>query len=247
MDGMSHTLVYGVIAVFVAGVIKGLTGFGFSLAAVPVLVVLLGPRTAIPIVIVLNSLTNVGLYLSSRKWVDLKRIQPLIICGILSVPVGTVLLLVLDVAALKIIVGCTICLFAIAFLAGFQREIRNEKRGFVLAGLVSGTLNGVISTGGPPVILFLTNQGVAKRPFRASLIAYFLFLNVATVPIYFAGGLMSVAVAKYAVAFFPALILGAIAGSRLLHRVSERAFRFTALVIVMVAGIGAVLSSLGVL
>ena len=175
MDGTAHAILYGIIAVFVAGIIKGLTGFGFSLAVVPVLVLLLGPRTAIPIVIILNALTNIGLYFSVRKWVDLKRIRPLIISGIVSIPIGMVLLLVLNVTALKIIIGCTICIFALAFLLGFRKQVHNEKRGFMAAGLVSGTLNGAISTGGPPVILFLTHQGDAKRPFRANLIAYFLF------------------------------------------------------------------------
>jgi uncharacterized membrane protein YfcA len=127
---------------------------------------------------------------------------------------------------------------------GFRRQIRNEKRGFVIAGLISGTLNGVISTGGPPVILFLTNQGVAKQPFRANLVAYFLFLSLATVPIFFAGGLISLTVVKYAFGFFPALIVGAVGGSKLLHHVPERTFRIIAMLIVLAAGAISIISSI---
>ena len=247
MDGTAHVIIYGIIAVFVAGVVKGLTGFGFSLAAVPFLVLLLGPRTAIPIVIILNALTNIGLYLSVRKSANLGRIKPLIIAGIVSVPVGMVLLLVLNVTILKIIIGCTICIFALAFLVGFKRQVRNEKRGLIAAGLLSGVLNGAISTGGPPVILFLSNQGDAKQPFRANLIAYFFFLSLASVPIFFAGGLVTFTVTRYALIFFPALVLGALAGNWLLRRVPEETFRIIALLVVMAAGVISVLSSTGIM
>jgi uncharacterized membrane protein YfcA len=247
VDGSSQHLFLGLIAVFIAGITKGLTGFGFSLVAVPILVVLLGPRTGVPVIVLLNSFTNVFLFLSCRKDAELRRIGPLIIAGISTVPVGMLLLLALDANAVKLIAGCAIVLFAVAFLAGFQRPIRRERWGLASAGLMSGTLNGLISTGGPPVILFLTNQGVTKHVFRASLITYFLFLNLATVPIFTAGGLVTLSVATYAATFLPALIIGALIGAKLLKRVPERVFRIITLLIVMIAGAVSILSSLGVI
>jgi uncharacterized membrane protein YfcA len=95
------------------------------------------------------------------------------------------------------------------------------------------------------VILFLANQGVQKVVFRASLITYFLFLNMATIPIFFAGGLISRAVLVYAGLFIPTLLVGALAGSKLLHRVPEHLFRVVTLTIVICAGSVAVLSGLG--
>ena len=241
------TLVSGLVIVFVAGITKGLTGFGFSLLAAPALIVLLGPRTAVPIIVLLNSFTNIVLFAGSRHSADIRRISPLIIAGIATVPVGMFLLLVLNVAVLKFTVGIAIVIFAAAFLAGFRRPVKNEKRGFLLAGLISGTLNGVISTGGPPVILFLTNQGLSKTVFRANLITYFLFLNLATIPIFLAGGLMSQAIGGYTVVFIPSMLVGAFAGSKLLRRVPEHIFRAITLAVVMCAGCAALLSGLGVL
>jgi uncharacterized membrane protein YfcA len=184
------------------------------------------------------------MFAGCRKAVDLRRISPLIIAGIASVPVGMVLLLVLNVGTIKLIVGCVIFVFALTFLMGYRRPVANERRGFVVAGIVSGTLNGLISTGGPPVTLFLSNQGVNKVAFRANLVAYFLFLAVSTLPIFFAGGLLSLTVVKYAAVFAPAMLVGTFAGSKLMSHVPERTFRIIALVVVMLAGVMAVLSSL---
>ena len=44
---------------------------------------------------------------------------------------------------------------------------------------------------GPPVILFLSNQGVDKNTFRANLSFYFLILIIATAGVFFAGGLLT--------------------------------------------------------
>jgi uncharacterized membrane protein YfcA len=241
-----ETAIYAIIAVFAAGLIKGLTGFGFSLLSVPVLVVLLGPRTAVPVIILLNAVANVVLFPLCREAAHLRRIVPLIVAGIATVPLGLLLLLSLDPEAVKLLAGCVTILFALAFLTGFQRPVRNEKWGFAAAGLISGTLNGLISTGGPPAVLFLTNQGVPKQAFRASLLAYFLFLSLASVPMFLAGGLLSVAIARCALLLLPAMFLGAFAGSKLLRKLPERGFRVTALIIVMFAGLLSVLSSLGI-
>jgi len=231
--------------VYAAGLTQGLTGFGFSLVTVPVVVIILGPKTAVPVIMLLSLVLNVMLYAQSRKWSDTRRIRPLIIAGIASVPLGALLLVMLDPSVLKLVVGCAIFGFALASLLGFRREVRNERLGFVGVGLVSGTLNGAISTSGPPVILFLANQGVTKRTFRASLVTYFLFLNLAALPVYLIGGLMSVRIVKLAGLLVGPMLLGAWSGSRLVGAVPEKAFRSTTLAIVLATGVLAVLSSLG--
>lgn len=242
-----ETAIYAIITVFAAGVIKGLTGFGFSLVAVPVLVVVLGARSAVPIIILLNAMANVGMFPLVRRAAHLRRIIPMILAAIAAVPLGMLLLLRLDPKTVELLAGCATIVFALAFLAGFQRPVKNEKWGFLAAGLISGTSNGLISTGGPPAVLFLTNQGVAKKTFRASMVAYFLFLNIASVPMFLAGGLLSASIARNALILLPGMFLGAFVGSKLLHRLPEETFRVTALVVVLVAGLLSLFSSLEIL
>jgi uncharacterized membrane protein YfcA len=239
-------LVYAMVVVLAAGVVKGLTGFGFALLTVPFLVVLFDPKTAIPIIIILNALSNVPLFIHSRKWSDLKRIWPLIVTGIISIPAGTYLLVVLDAVAVRMIVGVAVCLFALAYLLGFRREIRRERWGMVGAGMLSGVLNGLISAGGPPVILFLSNQGMARDVFRANLIAFFLFQNIATLSVQLSSGLVSQHIARLAAVLILPLAAGALVGTRLVKHVPETAFRKAVLAIVLAAGLMVVLSSAGV-
>jgi uncharacterized membrane protein YfcA len=169
----------------------------------------------------------------------------LIVAGIASIPAGAYLLLALDAPVVRMVVGLAICLFALAFLLGFRRQVRQERRGMVGAGLVSGVLNGLISTGGPPVVLFLSNQGMARDRLRANLIAFFLFQNSATVSVHLAGGLVSGDTLLLAAVLIGPLALGALIGVRLVRRVPENAFRKAVLAVVMAAGLMVVLSSAG--
>jgi len=240
-------LVVGLAAVYAAGVVQGLMGFGFSLVTVPILVLFVAPRMAIPVILVLSTFINLFLYREVRGKANLRRMLPLMVAGVAGLPVGTYLLVALDAGLIKIAAGCLVAFFALVFLAGLERPIKRENLGLVAAGVTSGILNGVTSASGPPVILFLANQVMARDAFRASLIAYFLFLNLATIPIYLIGGLISSGVLAYSGVLLPAMVLGALTGSKLSPRVPERAFRRVALAAVVGAGVLSVLSGAGLL
>jgi uncharacterized membrane protein YfcA len=238
-------LVYGAAIVFAAGIVKGLTGFGFALVVVPVLVILFDPKSAIPVIVMLNAASNVPLYFHSRKSATPRHLWPLIAAGMISIPVGTYLLISLDTSAIRAVVGLAVCVFALAFLMGFRRQIKHERSGFVGAGLISGVLNGLISTGGPPAILFLSNQGMARDRFRANLITYFLFQNAVTIVLHVSSGLVSRETLRLTGVFVPTLAVGLWVGTRLVRRVPETTFRKAVLAIVLITGLMAVLSSAG--
>lgn len=237
----------GAAAVFLAGLTYGLTGFGFALVATPVMVILLSPRVAVPAVL-LMSMAN-GLFLLLAAWRDVqpRRILPLTLAGIAATPAGVYFLAWGSAAVLKCFIGSVITLFALAFLFGFQRPLRQEGPASIPVGLVSGFLNGSTGMSGPPVILFFTNQGLEKQAFRANLAAYFMALNVVTLLVYAYHGLVTRQVGLYALAGLPALALGTWAGLRLSGRVNPRLFRLITLLLVLMAGVSSILSGFGIL
>jgi hypothetical protein len=111
-------------------------------------------------------------------------------------------------------------------------------------GIGSGILSGSVSIGGPPVILFMSNQGTGKEVFRASLSVYFLTLNVFTVPIYFLNGLITPEVTDYSVKFFPALVVGVIIGNLFSKKMKEKHFRKITLSLLIAMGVLSIISGL---
>ena len=245
LDSLS-VIIAALLAVFLAGLIKGLTGFGFALVAVPIMTIFLSPKKVIPIVLIHAILIILVLLYQARKWVDLKRIWPLMIAGVVGMPFGTYLLIVLKVETLKVLIGSVIVLFALAFLKGFKKKIKSEKLAFAPVGFISGLLAGSTTMGGPPVILFFTNQGLNKNVFRANIVCYFAALSIATISAYVVGGLITKEVIKYAILLLPAMICGAVTGIKLAHIVKEQLFQNITLIILIVAGLISIASGLNI-
>ncbi len=176
--------------------------------------------------------------------VSFKRILPLLVAGLAGIPIGTWILLYLDVATLKIFAGTIVALTALALIVGFRREIKNKLTGFAITGFASGVLNGSTTMSGPPVVLFLANQGTKKDDFRADLVAYFSVLFLLTIPFYFVNGLLTNEVINYTIMLFPAMVVGSLAGMAIVHKVDDELFRKISLVLVLLSGLVALASGL---
>ena len=182
-------LALGVLAV--AGLIRGLTGFGLALVAVPFLSMLLSPKIVVPVIILQTVATNIPLVYRVRADVQPGRIAPLVAGAIVGLPLGSALLVWASADTLRVLIGSVVTVFAVALMAGLRVRVRRERLAFLPVGFASGVLNGSSSLAGPPVILFFANQNVPPRIFRANIIAYFFAINLVAVTIFALSGLFT--------------------------------------------------------
>ena len=64
----------------------------------------------------------------------------------------------------------------LAMVGGAKVKFRNKLVSFGFAGLFSGILNGGVAMSGPPIVLFLTNEGY-ENWFCLVRFSVWLFLN----------------------------------------------------------------------
>ena len=229
-------LIIAIIILFFAGLIQGLAGFGFSMVSIPILIILIEPQLLTPTIIIHSVIINIFLFMKVRKDVQLGRIWPLVAAAIVGIPIGTWLLGAVDADILRLFVGLFIMLIGLAYIRNFRIEIKNEKLAFLPVGFISGILNGSITLSGPPVVLTLTNQEVPKKTFRANMIAYFMLLNLATLPFHFMKGFFTDICIDLSIMLLPGMLLGALVGTMLVKKVDENNFRRMVLVLVIVSG-----------
>jgi uncharacterized protein len=239
-------IIYGIFVCFFSGFITGITAFGFALVAIPLLMVFFDPKMAVPIVTINSTLTGMYLFFELRKVMQVKKIILLIIGGIIGLPFGVYILIVLDKDILKISVGALITVFAVFLAVGIKREIKSEKYTSVLVGMVSGLLKGSTSLSGPPVVLFFINQDQEKEVFRANLTGYFMIMGTLAVIALAIGNLVSLNVLEYSAWFIVPTIFGTWVGSKICPRVNPGLFRTLSLAVVIMAGILSILSGLKV-
>ena len=235
------------LVVFAAGVVQGLSGFGFALVSAPLLSALMEPRLAMPIVITHGSLITLLPLPGVWRWIDVGMVIPLAASGLIGIPIGAYLLRVVEGNTLRVLVGLLVILFSILLLLGVKGLGGSSGWMIIPVGFLSGLLGGSTMMSGPPVILFLTHRGVEKRVFRASLIAYFTLLGMAAILTYILNGLINIQTVRWIILLMPSMALGAVLGARLSQRVAEEAFRRFTLLLVMASGILSLLTGLGFL
>ncbi len=237
-------IIFGMVTFFAAALLQGLSGFGFSILAIPLITIILTPKVTVPILLMYSMIINIAVLYSSRKHIDFSRIWLLLIFGIIGVPIGTQLLIMVNENYLKLFIGILILSFGILLAKGIRKKLKHEKLGMIPVGLVSGILGGSISVSGPPLIILMANQDVDKQTFRASLALYFFLLNIFTLPVYIYNGLITEEVLSYSVTFLPGLLAGVILGNLYSHKIAEQHFRKLTLTLLIVLGLIAIFSSI---
>jgi uncharacterized membrane protein YfcA len=235
------------IAIVLAGLVASLTGFGFAILSVPLLMLFMPPKVVVPLAMMLSVVLKVTLIIETRRWIDLRRMWPLLLTGTLTVPLGAYVLLLLDAETLRILVGLVVVASAIALLSGMHWKVRNEKLSLVPLGLMSGILGGSTGMPGPPVVLFFSNQGLEKETFRANLVLYFACTGIMGVISTAVGGLITRAIVVNWLGLLPALGIGIWAGIRLARHTDQDRFRRVVLGVLILTGILAIISGLGLL
>ena len=233
-------VILSAVAIFLAALVQGLTGFGFVMLAAPILTAFIAPQIVVPTMLVHGSVLNVVIMVHARHHLSIRRVAMLALPGAIATPLGTYLLVVLDESVLKIAIGVVVGGTALAMLAGYNRAFRRARLASVPVGATSGLLNASTGLAGPPVVLFFANQGVDPREFRATIVGHFIVLNIVAIPAYILAGIFTRDQMLFASTLLPAALAGAGAGIGLARFVSQRLFMRIALALVLFAGIGSV-------
>lgn len=224
-------------ATVVGGVIRGFTGFGSALAMAPVVSLLVGPREAVPAIIIVLMITTAQLVSGSVREVAWKKLWPLGLSSCVGVPIGVYALLVVDAELMRRGIAAGVAVLSTIMLAGWRYE-RTPSRILTLSmGGFAGALTGAASIGGPPVIAFLLAGPDNAATNRATLILFFVFSQVIAVAFYVASGVITARVMWLTVLMLPAQIAGLWIGARYFPMASEAAYRRISLGVLLAIGI----------
>src|SRR5829696_4312170 len=156
----------------VAGVVRGITGFGGAMVMAPPLALLLGPQLAVPVILVLESVVAAPMLVQTRHRVQWKVIGAIIFAACLTVPLGVLMLVAIDPTVTRRAIAVTVIVFAFVLLQGWRYAGRPRLTTSVGLGAVSGAMLGATSIGGPPVILYLLSGPDPIETTRANLTLY---------------------------------------------------------------------------
>lgn len=166
--------VLAALILLVAYFIRGISGFGSGLVAVPLLALLLPLKFVVAFMLIMDFAASLALGSAHRKQVDWSELKPLIPGSIVGVVLGVSLLVHLDQATLLIILGLLIIAFALRSLLNLHGDQLISRLWALPASLVGGMVSALFGTGGPPYVIYLTHRIRDKGVFRATTSLLFL-------------------------------------------------------------------------
>lgn len=222
---------------------SGLSGFGFALVCVPLLLLVYEPATVIPVNAALSIFTTTTIAFDARRDLELRSVALLLPFSLVGLVLGVEVLRAANPDVIRVAVGAVVVVSALLLFRGARLPGAGSRWGDGVAGGTSGLLATSVGISGPPVILLLASRGLPKRAFRANLSLYFVFTSAASLVALYLRGLVEPGHLLLAAVLVPATFIGKVAGTALLDRFSERAFRNLTLALVLATGAGAALSA----
>lgn len=226
-----------VLAGLMGGLVRGYSGFGFALVAVPVLNLGFPPTMTVPSVLLVEFAIGLFTVRGERAHIDWK-ILGILLCGtIVGTPLGALLLSQSPAEVTRLAVAI-VALIA-AFLLWRRPRLSTSGRlwPFMGGGLFSGILNGGTALSGPPAILVLLGSSLPEQSVRAILIAFILFSAALGIGITAAFGLQDGASLARASVMAPAVALGTTVGIMFFKNLPARLYRMSSLVVLMMVSV----------
>jgi len=232
------TLALAILIAGVAGVVRGITGFGGAMVMSPPLALLLGPRLTVPIVLLLESIVAAPMLVQTGRLVRWRVIGPILLAACATVPLGTLILVATEPRTIRRAIAATVIVFAIALLRGWRHAGKHRLTTSAGLGALSGTMLGATSVGAPPVILYLLSGPDRIETTRANLTLYVTVTSAVGVFMLWQQAVLDMQAALASLWLAPAYYGGLVAGARLFPRFSDTRFRQLTLLVLIGVSVG---------
>ncbi|MEN8152704.1 MAG: sulfite exporter TauE/SafE family protein [Acidobacteriota bacterium] len=238
------------LILFSGGFIQSSSGFGFGLFALPLLLFLdIRFPEAVMIVIIGSALQKVMGVRYFRNVINWREIRPLVISGLLVLPLGIFLMqrvTAMNTPYIKLIVGILILILLILRWAGIAGKSKGVRKGWgIAAGSLSGLLNGFANIGGPPVVLWVLSHNWDNKKMRATIIALSMFFVPFQISIMlFLFGSTVLNALLYSLILSPFVFAGSWAGLKAGDRISKQKLSVYMQVLLLIIAVSSILKPL---
>ncbi len=232
-------ILYAVAILLLAYFVRGISGFGSGLIAVPLLALRFPLPEVVPFMLITDFSASAlvgGVTFKHVAWTEIRRLLPVSLVGVV---LGTSLLVSLSPNILLTLLGIFVLAFALRSLLTHAGKFSPIATGWAYpAALTGGAVGGLFGTGGPPYVIYLSHRIENKSTLRATLSGLFFLEGLIRIVTFLVVGLLhGSAVWINCLLAAPFIIAALYAGSHVHARLTNA--QMTRLVGVLLLGSGA--------
>jgi uncharacterized membrane protein YfcA len=216
-----------IVITFLAATVNGALGYGFSSITVPLALLFLTNRVLNPALVLIEVPLNAYVLFVNRADVPTvwRRVLPMMLGLVPGIILGTLIVSRVSPSWVKFYTFAALLPLILLQAAGYRRPIRAEKSAGLLFGSGLGVLYSVTTISGPPLALALSNQGLAKREFRAALGLVRLAESTLTGLAYLSTGMIGSQSVGLIPFIIPSVAIGVPLGAWIIRHVQPETFR----------------------
>ena len=225
-----------------AYVVRGITGFGSALIAVPLLAFFMPLSTVVPMIVLLDYLASLSHGLHHRQHIQWSLVLPLLPFSLMGIALALYLLGTLELGLLKQALGVFVISYGIySLLINAPHQHRNRLWA-IPAGSFGGLIGALFGTGGPFYVIYLQLQGLDKTAFRATVASIFLIDGGMRLAGYTVSGFYSKDTLMLAAIALPIMFTALYLGGHIHTNLKPTIFRKAIAVLLIGSGFGLLLN-----
>ena len=235
-----------VFVVFIASIIRGFNGFGFSATCISGFSFILPAIEIVPIILALEVI--ISIFMAPYVWnkIDWNFVFKLLIGITIGSPIGLYLLKYLSSDVTHLTVCVLVIFFSFLLMKGYVNKKINNSNAKIFTGIISGALNGLTTLGGMPVALFLLVTSIQPAVIRGSLAASFFFTDIYAFTLSSVAGIVDITTIYRTLLLIIILPIGVYIGDKFFVKSKEETYRkvvFYLLIFISILGVFRVINS----
>lgn len=239
---MLNDLLAIIVIICIAAVLQSISGFGFSLLAMPLLSIFVDIQDAVVIATLCGIFTNAVHLRKDFQLVERSIARRISLSALIGMPLGVVVLSVFSATHMRAIIGAVIVVLVFLMMRNFILKTENTNVDIVL-GAFSGLLATSVSTNGPPLVFLLQSKQLDPWRLRATLAYVFTISGCASFIVLMIAGKGSIEAFQYAMLSLPAMYLGTVVGRKARLRVTQEAFKRLMYVLLLATAVSTTLAA----
>lgn len=246
LDAPALTAIAGTF--LLAGMVKGVVGFGLPVVALALLTVAFGLPQAMALMLAPAFVTNVWQAMAGGNGrALLHRLWPFLLLAAATVWIGALALTRVNLAWLSALLGLLLVVYATVSLAGLRFTVTPRQENWLgpLIGVVNGVLSGMTGAYVVPGALYLQALGLPRDTLVQAMGLLFLISTLALAAALGGNGFLNAELGGISAAAVVPALAGMALGQHIRKRLPEQTFRQVFFAALLLLGAYIIASALG--
>lgn len=240
-DLLALPFLIAVSVAVIAGMVRGFAGFGAAMVMTPVFSALYGPEIGVSLCLLMEIVVALPLLPRAVAHVNWRRIGLLLMAAAVGVPLGNFTLTQVAPEPMRWAISAIVLTAVVLLACGWRYSGHPRPATTLVAGAISGFLNGLSGMAGPPIAFYYLAGNESMERVRANLTTFFVFVDLAAMSMFLARDLVRWETGLLGLCLTPAVVAGGVLGERLFPLASEGFYRWLALILLAAVAIGSLI------